>query len=1029
MVTFLFTDIEGSTSLWDRNPEAMKIALERHNQILYTRAEKFGGRVYKVVGDSFRIAFAEPQNAVFAALAAQRDFLEEDWGQLRPIRVRMGIHTGPAEVQGDDYVLGLTLFRVSHIMSAGHGGQTLLSAASEELVREQMTADASFKDLGEHRFKGLSQPEHVFQLAAPQLHQDFPPLRSESGVHHNLPVEVTSFVGRETEVAAVAGLLENPECRLVTILGPGGIGKTRLSLQVARRMLTSFRDGIWFVPLASLSSPDFLISAIGSALKLSFSSQGEQGKQLIKHLGQKETLLLLDNFDPLLPEGASIPLEILRQTAKVKLLVTSRERLELSGEWVYEVHGLQFPTGADLKRGDGATSVETYEAVKLFVQRARQTKADYRLSEQDIPHVIGICQLVEGMPLGLELAAPWIRYMPPEEIVQEIHRNLDFLATSMRNVPERHRSLTAIFDQTWERLTKSEQETLRKLSVFKGGCTQEAAEQVAGTSLAVLASLANKALLSHNQHGRYEMHAIVRLFALRKLQFTAREYEAVQNRHEEYYTTYVQQHLADLKGIRQKEALAEITAEIDNVRAAWQWAAARRDIAGLDRAAECLWLYYEYRGALQEGETAFRLAAQAFRKGEANLEGRSSALTGYLLAGEGWLRARRGNVDKGRARMEEGIGVIRKSAQDVQEKEASAVAWLGYVIVLQGRFTEAQQVTRKSLDLYTEIGDPWGIAGSLRLLGTAAQFGGRFKEAQEHLQRSLEVSRQNGQKRIEAYAIASLGMIDIWLGEYARAKSRLESAIQISRELDYLVSAADDLRELGRLYIATGEYQHAVETIEEALSIYEEIGRRDQGAALGYLGTALKQLGDDRGAERAYRASLAASRKTRHQAEIAAGLEGLGLLALAHGDHFQAEAQLKEALELWTQIGHEPQTALVLRDLGHLAAAQGGSHLEEARNYYSQALVLARKHELAPIALDVFVGFAGIMRREDNQAQQAIELLSIAVEHAASTHATRLAAQKQLAKLASAANAEPLRRSSAPGQRLDWQIAASQLTS
>ena len=1026
MVTFLFTDIEGSTPLWDRNPRAMKIAQERHNEILHSQTEKYEGRVYKIIGDGFQTAFAEPVNAVKAALAAQRDFLEEDWGELGPIRVRMGIHTGPAEVQDDDYALGLTIFRVSHIMSAGHGGQTLLSLATEQLVREHLSRDVAFKDLGEHRFKGLSQPEHIFQVSSAGLLQDFPALSSENGYHHNLPIEVTSFVGREDDVAAVADLLENPECRLVTILGPGGIGKTRLSLQVARRMVTSFQDGVWFVPLASLSSPNFLISTVGTTLNLSFSSYSDHREQLIKYLSPKEMLLVLDNFDHLLPEGVSFALEIIQKTPKVKLLITSRERLELSGEWIYEVRGLQFPTEKDLKGIHGPESMETYEAVKLFVQRAKEANANYQLSVEDIPYVAEICQIVEGMPLGLELAAPWIRYMAPKEIAEEIHRNLDFLATSMRNVPERHRSLRAIFEQTWEHLTRPEQEALRKLSVFKGGCTREAAGEITGASLMVLASLTNKALLSHDQRGRYELHAMIRLFALQKLQFTRDEYESVQNRHREYYTSYVQQHTLDLKGKRQKEALAEITLEIDNVRAAWQWAATRRDVPALDRAAECMWLYYEYRGALQEGETAFKLAAEALRKEEANLMGRKG-LIGYLLAGEGWLRARRGKVDEGRALMEEGIALIRKSAQEVKEKEASAVAWLGYVAVLQGKFSEAQQITQESLTLYTEIDDPWGMAGSLRLLGTAAQFGGHFKEARTYLERSLEICRQIGQRRIEAYAIASLGMIDIWLGEYMRAESRLENAIQISRELDYLVSTADDLRELGRLYIATGKYRRAVETVHEALAIYDEIGRRDRGAALGYLGAALSHLGDEEGAERAYKENLAASRKTGHQAEIGAGLEGLGLLAVERGDHFQAEARLKEALDIWQQIGHEPQTASVLRHLGHLALVKGSSHLKEARDYYVRSLILASKHELAPIAMDIFVGSAKILAQEDQADQRAIDLLSLAHTHPASTHATKLIAQRQLDKLTSESTREALRRPRASEQHMDWQKTARQL--
>ncbi|HEY5572790.1 MAG TPA: BTAD domain-containing putative transcriptional regulator, partial [Anaerolineales bacterium] len=353
-ISLLFTDIQGSTPLWERFPKAMEAAQNRHTEILYGCAEAHGGQVYKVIGDGLQIAFRTPVDAILAAVAAQRHLFSEDWGEMPALRVRMGIHTGPAELRDGDYVPGLTFFRVSHIMSAGHGGQILISLATTELVRDHLAEEFSLKDLGEYRFKGLSQAEHIFQVAVPDLPRDFPPLAAELGYRHNLPVEVSPFIGREEEVAAVVRLIQDPpqpplkggekrpplirgeqraECRLVTILGPGGVGKSRLALQAARRVLSQYSDGVWYVPLASLSSPEFLVSAVASALNVSFSSQIDLFKQLINHLGQKQMLLVLDNFEHLLPEGVSLPLEILNQTANIRLLITSRERLSLQGEW------------------------------------------------------------------------------------------------------------------------------------------------------------------------------------------------------------------------------------------------------------------------------------------------------------------------------------------------------------------------------------------------------------------------------------------------------------------------------------------------------------------------------------------------------------------------------------------------------------------------------------------------------------------------------------------------------------------------
>jgi predicted ATPase/Flp pilus assembly protein TadD len=703
-------------------------------------------------------------------------------------------------------------------------------------------------------------------------------------------------------------------------------------------------------------------------------------------------LLVLDNFEHLLPEGVSLPLEILSQTANIRLLITSRERLSLQGEWVYDLRGLSFPKEIEPGLLDDAAALEEYDAIQLFVQRARQSNVNYTLTAEDLPHVIRISQLVEGMPLGLELAAPWVRFTSPREIAREIERNLDFLATDMRNVPERHRSLRAILEQTWQQLPEPEQEVLRDLSLFKGSWSREAAEQVAGASLPDLASLANRALIRRGQSGRYEMHTLVRLFALKQLQFAPGEYEAVQKRHAGFYTRFLQERTPHLKGNRQKEALAEITADLDNVRAAWQWAVEQTDAGVFDRAAEGLWLYYEYRGALQEGDNAFEQAIGALRKqGETPPD--QSSIMGYLMAGRGWLCARRGTVEEGRASMEAGIRLIRQSSPIDRHKEAMAVHWLGYTIMLQGKFDEASRVMQESLELSTATGDRWGMAGSLRLLGTVAQFAGRFKQAEEYLERALEIGREIGQGRIESKAVMNLGVIATWSGDYPRAQALLEEAVEISRDLNDLISLTDELRELGRLHLALGEYNRAVEIMQETLAICDVIGRVDRGGVLSYLATALSALGNDQEAERLYQESLAASGITGHKPEIAAAKSGLGLLALGRGQYGAAEEHLKQALAIWEQIEHEPETASVLRHLGHLSLARQRSRRSQAWEYYRRALELAHKHSLAPIALDVMAGVAQLLVMEGD-TQRAASLLALAAGHPASAYQTKAEAER-----------------------------------
>lgn len=1024
-VTLLFTDIEGSTPLWEQYPQAMEGAQRRHEQILYQHTQINGGYVNKVIGDGLQIAFPTPLQALQTAVAVQRDFHHRNWGEIGSLRVRMGIHTGPVKVRGEDYLPGLTFFRVSHIMSAGHGGQILISLTTAELVREKLPPDISLLDLGRHRFKGFSQAERLFQVLHPDLPVDFPPLATESGTLHNLPAEVSPFIGREKEVSDVVALLQDPKCQLVTILGPGGIGKSRLALQAARQLLLAFPDGVWFVPLASLSSPDFLTSSVGSTLKVSFSSQIDQTDQLVRYLKHKQMLLVLDNFEHLLPEGDRLPLQILQQTSGVKLLVTSRQRLNLHGEWICELRGLSYPQEGEGSASDDLSTLETFEAVELFVMQARQTDHNFSLSAEDLPDIVRICQLLEGLPLGLELAAPWIRFMSLKEIATEIERNLDFLATSMRNVPERHRSLRAIIEQTWQQLSSSEREVLRKLSVFQGGWTRKAAETITDASLQLLASLSNKALIRYTETGRYEMHSLIRMFALAQLQSTEGEYDPLQVRHADYYARFLQARTQDLKTSRTIEALDEISAEIDNIRAAWAWAVEHADANAFDRSAECLWLYYENRGALREGEIALRQAVSALKNAGPGSPARDAVL-GFLLAGQGWLWARRGEVEAGRGLMERGLDMIHQSQQLDRHKEATTMVWLGSVIMLQGKFSEVRELMQTCLELCTQIGYRWGIASSLRLLGTAAQFGGQFEPASDHLNKSIEIYRQMGQKKMQSKSIMNLGIIAIWLGDYSRAEALLTEAVKSSREHNDLVSLTDALRELGRLYIAVGQYQRAVEILEETLTLYESIGRLDRGAVLGYLGFTHCLTGAHHAAESLYLQSMAASQDVGHQPEIAAGLEGLGLIAYVRGDYDQAADKLNQALEIWQRSGHEPAVASTYRYLAHVTAASGSAQYPHAREHYQRALRLAVAHRLAPIALDVFYGLARLHEQE-RDVGTAWQLLQLASQHPASTNKTNSDAQALLSEIERKHGHRALEAAELSGGTGDWKATARQL--
>jgi class 3 adenylate cyclase len=456
-VTFLFTDIEGSSRLWEQHPVAMLDALARHDAILRTAIDSSGGVVFRTVGDAVCAAFAQAPDALAAALAAQHALRDAPWPATGPIRVRMALHTGVVEVRADDY-LGQPLNRVARLLATCRGGQIILSRATQELVADHLPAAVALRDLGTQQLRDLSRPEQVFQVVAADLPADFPPLAQPAARRSSLPIPLTPLIGRETELAEVGHLLTRAECRLLTIIGPGGMGKTRLAIAAAAEQGDPFRDGVFFVALAPLSAPELIVPAIAEAIGFAFFGPMEPKMQLLNYVREKQMLLVLDNIEHLL-DGAGLLSELLQHAPGVKLLVTSRERLQLQGEWVVDLQGLPVPPPArmaerfTLARGQDHTELETYDAITLFVASAQRTRVGFALSEQNRADVAHVCQLVEGMPLGIELAATWVSMLSCQEIAQQIERNIDFLAVSIRDLPERHRSIRAVFDLSWKLLT------------------------------------------------------------------------------------------------------------------------------------------------------------------------------------------------------------------------------------------------------------------------------------------------------------------------------------------------------------------------------------------------------------------------------------------------------------------------------------------------------------------------------------------------------------------------------------------------
>jgi len=541
----------------------MQSALARHDEILRNATEEHGGYVFKTAGDSFCCAFPTAPDALEAALESQRGLLSEKWAETGPIRVRMALHTGATQERDGDY-FGPPLNRVARLLSAAFGGQVLLSAATQEMVRDQLPAGASLMDLGERRLKDLFRPEKVFQVLAPGLPSVFPPLRTLDAYRNNLPLQPTPLIGREKEVGEVCDLLRGHETRLLTLTGPGGTGKTRLALQTAADLLDDFPDGIYFVPLATLTAAELFSSAVAETLGVREVGEQPLGETLKDYLHERRLLLLLDNFEQVLRAAPTVT-ELLGAAPGLKVLVTSRTPLRLYGEKEYAVPPLSVP---DVKHLPDLKTLSQYEAVRLFIERAKAAKVDFEVTDESAPAVAEICVRLDGLPLAIELAAARIKMLPPRAMLHRLGSRLKLLTGGARDLPERQRTLRATIEWSYALLDEGEQLLFGRLAVFSGGRTLEAIEAIcdAEGDLSVdafegVSSLLDKSLLRQEVgpggEPRFVMLETVHEYAREKLGESA-EAEEIKRVHAQYFLTLAEEADPELRGQDQLEWLERL---------------------------------------------------------------------------------------------------------------------------------------------------------------------------------------------------------------------------------------------------------------------------------------------------------------------------------------------------------------------------------------------------------------------------------------------------------------------------------------
>jgi predicted ATPase/class 3 adenylate cyclase len=650
--TFLFTDIEGATKLWERHPEAMRRALARHDEILQTTIETHGGHVFKIEGDAFCAAFATAPDALGAALGAQLALSAEEWGETGPLHVRMALHTGTAEERGGDY-FGPPLNRVARLLSAAHGGQVLLSLPTQELVRDQLPSGVGLQDLGDKRLKDLLRPERVFQLVAPGLPSEFPPLRTLESRPNNLPLQPTPLIGRQREVAEVIDRVQSEEVRLLTLIGPGGMGKTRLALQAAGDLLEEFEDGVFFVALATITDPDLVPSTVAGPLGVKESAQQPLIESLKNYLQKKHLLLLVDNFEQVL-DGASVVGELVAACPTLKVLATSRTPLRLYGEQEYPVPPLALPDPRVLPPLEVFTQ---YEAVRLFVERARSVQPNFEVTNESAPAVAEICARLDGLPLAIELAAARVRLLPPQKMLQRLGNRLKLLKGGARDLPTRQQTLRGTIDWSYDLLEEDEKTLFGRLSVFAGGRTLEAIEEICDPEgdlvdgLERVESLLEKSLLRQEEgpkgEPRFVMLETVHEYAREKL-VESGEAEEIQRAHAEYFLALAEEAAPRLRTPEDRQWLERLETEHDNLRAALSWALERGESELALRLGGALGIFWHGHGHLSEGRNWLEEALATDER--ASAVARVKALEALF-----WLTYDQWDLDRAEAVAQEGL--------------------------------------------------------------------------------------------------------------------------------------------------------------------------------------------------------------------------------------------------------------------------------------------------------------------------------------------------------------------------------------
>ena len=845
-VTFLFTDIEGSTRLWEVEKDAMGLALAKHDSLLRQIIDGNGGYIFKTVGDSFCSAFRTAREALLAAVTIQRALQEEDWDTRQPIQVRMAIHTGAVEFRYMDY-FGQPLNRVSRLVSAANGGQTLLSLATTELVRDMLPEDVSLRDLGEHRLKDLVRPEHIYQVICEGAANPTTPIRTLGDHKHNLPFQLTSFVGREIAMAEVSTILRAN--RLVTLTGTGGAGKTRLSLQVAADLLERFTDGVWFVELAALTSEAEILAAVAHVLGIHEQQENSLLETILHSLKSKSLLLILDNCEHLVSECAIFVNHISRQCPTISIIATSRERLGIPGEQVYRVPSLSLPPDPTANANHGNTQrkfsadqLTQYEAVRLFIDRALLSNPNFTVDDENAPALASLCAQLDGIPLALELAAARCRALSLREIHARLKDRFRLLTGGSRSLLPRQQTLRALVDWSYDLLSENEKQFLMRLSVFAGSFSYDPVEEICfppsedlqNDPLDLLTSLLDKSLViaeDSSNEMRYRMLQTIRDYAADRLAESGHT-EVVRIRHANFFSEVAAKGHDGVYSKSQQEWLDRLDLELDNIRAA-------------------------LNTFLQQGDT----------------HGMGMDMCSNLYR-FWWIRC---YWRESKAWCEKFVSIHRN--RPASFIKARGILNFGHIVLNQGHYDEARANYESTLQMLLDLGQTELIGHTTHCLAHVYQLEGRLTEARPLYEESLAFKRTHTDLFSQTMTMNNLANVLMDMGELDGARKLHEEALEIRRTLEAPQAIAQTLHNLGNVVFARSEYEMAKKYLREAAKVnltlqdthslaltLQSFG--DIAAKTGYPNSAAVIWGASDGLRQLVGAPTYAHDRERHQAEF-----------------------------------------------------------------------------------------------------------------------------------------------------------------